>query len=221
MRLRNRIKGSSGAIFHFLRKPPRGGSDVNEAWVDTVVANYNFLGRHAISEKFLLLHFRSGDNLGGAAPERFSKAIAPKALEAEAPINRPVHAHRLNHVGYSASPAEVSNGRAEQIIKTVEMDDVKFCERSAAKSHDARIERERAIAQPGGKVNGLDSILNAAPTEAVFFRCGARSKPFCGTEICGENRYFMPALRKFPREGADFHGEAAFGEIRKVGLGHV
>jgi hypothetical protein len=93
--------------------------------------------------------------------------------------------------------------------------------RGSTKAYRTRIGRERAIPQPCRKIKGLDSVFDSAPTRGTLLGSDAQGEPFRRTEVHGEDRKRVAALRQFSREDTDLQGKASSGTIWKVGLTYV
>src|SRR6476660_2381177 len=86
-------------------------------------------------------------------------------LQTKTPDDWPKHTYGLDDVRFAASTAFRGHRRTQQVVQPENVRHIEISQPRRQESICRRIPAQRPVAQPGGKINGLDAVLVAPPAE--------------------------------------------------------
>src|SRR4029077_2464644 len=105
-----------------------------------------------------------------------------------------------------APPAEVSNRRSQQIVESINVNQVESRERRSAEAYHTRVKRCGTIVPPRLEVNGFDAVFLRLPAVRAA-PCGlAREALIFEAQVRRKNGHLMPAPRQAPGNGSHLDG---------------
>src|SRR5271156_103334 len=119
------------------------------------------------------------------------------------------HPDRLDHVRQTSGAANLNHRRAQKVVQSENVHDIKVLQTRAAIALHGRVPTDRVIAQPGGKVDGWHAVLRQTPAKGRALGADLRvqrGQTLLNSPIGGKHGNLMPALLQALRQRLDLDG---------------